>query len=92
MKRYFSDLFVGGKSLVDGLVVTFKALCQPIVTVQYPREEIDITPISGDILILFWTRKKIPSGAFPAACANGRAPPGALRSRAKKKRGKRKKH
>ncbi len=44
MKRYFSDLFVGGKSLVDGLGVTLKALCQPMVTVQYPREEIDITP------------------------------------------------
>lgn len=44
MKRYFSELYVGGKSLVVGLGVTLKALVQPIVTVQYPREEIDITP------------------------------------------------
>jgi NADH-quinone oxidoreductase chain I len=44
MKRYFSDLYIGGKSLVVGLGVTMKALVQPIVTVQYPREEINITP------------------------------------------------
>ena len=43
MKRYFSDIYVGGKSLVLGLGVTLKALVRPIVTVQYPREEIDIT-------------------------------------------------
>lgn len=41
---YFSELFVGGKSLIVGLGVTLKALFQPIVTVQYPREELDITP------------------------------------------------
>ena len=44
MKQYFSELYTGGKSLVEGLGVTMKALFQPIVTVQYPREEIDITP------------------------------------------------
>jgi len=44
MKQYFSEIYTGGKSLVEGLGVTFKALFQPIVTVQYPREEIDITP------------------------------------------------
>ena len=44
MKQYFSEIYTGGKSLVEGLGVTLKALFQPIVTVQYPREEIDITP------------------------------------------------
>jgi len=44
MKEYFSLLFSGAKSLVVGLGVTFRALLQPIVTVQYPREKIDITP------------------------------------------------
>jgi NADH-quinone oxidoreductase chain I len=44
MKQYFSEIYTGGKSLVEGLGVTVKALFQPIVTVQYPREEIDITP------------------------------------------------
>jgi NADH-quinone oxidoreductase chain I len=44
MKAYFSDIYTGGKSLVEGLGVTLKALFQPIVTVQYPREEIAISP------------------------------------------------
>jgi len=44
MSGYFKDIFTGGKSLVKGLTVTFKALISPTVTVQYPREKIDITP------------------------------------------------
>jgi len=44
MKEYFSQLFWGVKSLLVGLGVTFRALFQPIVTVQYPREKIVITP------------------------------------------------
>lgn len=43
MKRYFSEIYTGGKSLVVGLGVTMKALVSPVVTVQYPREEIDIS-------------------------------------------------
>ena len=31
-------------SLIAGLGVTFRAMCQPVVTCQYPREVIDITP------------------------------------------------
>jgi formate hydrogenlyase subunit 6/NADH:ubiquinone oxidoreductase subunit I len=44
MKEYFSLLYTGAKSLLVGLGVTFRALLQPAVTVQYPREKIDITP------------------------------------------------
>lgn len=44
MTDYFLDLYAGVKSLIIGMVVTFKAMLQPIVTVQYPRERIDITP------------------------------------------------
>ncbi|MBF0100170.1 MAG: NADH-quinone oxidoreductase subunit I [Desulfobacterales bacterium] len=44
MKQYVNNIYFGLKSLVVGLVVTFKAMIQPVVTVQYPREEIDITP------------------------------------------------
>jgi NADH-quinone oxidoreductase subunit I len=44
MSGYFSEIMTGGKSLIDGLAVTFKALIKPVVTVQYPREKIDITP------------------------------------------------
>ena len=44
MSGYFKELVVGGKSLIVGLGVTLKAFFQPIVTTQYPREKIDITP------------------------------------------------
>jgi NADH-quinone oxidoreductase subunit I len=44
MSGYFKELFVGGKSLIVGLGVTLKAFFQPLVTTQYPREKIDITP------------------------------------------------
>ena len=44
MNHYFSEIFTGGKSLLEGLGVTFKALISPVVTVQYPREKIDISP------------------------------------------------
>jgi len=44
MKAYFSELFTGGWSLIVGLKITLKALFTPIVTVQYPREKMVITP------------------------------------------------
>jgi len=44
MKEYFAQLFSGAKSLLIGLGVTFRALFQPMVTVQYPREKITISP------------------------------------------------
>lgn len=44
MKSYFSVIFTGAWSLITGLKVTIKALFTPIVTVQYPREKLVITP------------------------------------------------
>lgn len=44
MKQYFSLLFIGIKSLLIGLGVTFRALLTPAVTVHYPRQKIAITP------------------------------------------------
>lgn len=44
MKSYFSELFTGAWSLILGLKVTIKAMFTPIVTVQYPREKITVTP------------------------------------------------
>lgn len=44
MSGYFSDLITGSKSLLVGLGVTLKAIASPVVTVQYPREKIDVTP------------------------------------------------
>ncbi|MBN2704819.1 MAG: NADH-quinone oxidoreductase subunit I [Deltaproteobacteria bacterium] len=51
---YFGELWYGGKSLLIGLKVTFKAMLQPLVTVQYPREECNITPnYRGHIELVF---------------------------------------
>ncbi|NVN90261.1 MAG: NADH-quinone oxidoreductase subunit I [Desulfuromonadales bacterium] len=44
MREYFLQLFTGARSLLIGLGVTFRALFQPMVTVQYPRRKIEITP------------------------------------------------
>jgi len=44
MKSYFSELFTGAWSLIVGLKVTIKTMFTPIVTVQYPREKLEITP------------------------------------------------
>jgi NADH-quinone oxidoreductase subunit I len=53
MSGYFSELYTGTKSLLIGLGVTFKAMTQPVVTVQYPREKLDVTPnIRGHIELI----------------------------------------
>ena len=53
MSGYFQDLFSGGKSLVSGMLVTFKAFMKPTVTVHYPRQKIDVTPnIRGRLKML----------------------------------------
>jgi NADH-quinone oxidoreductase chain I len=44
MKEYFLQLYIGAKSLLIGMGVTLRALFQPIVTVQYPRERVELTP------------------------------------------------
>ncbi len=44
MNGYFHDLYRGSKSLLSGMLVTLKAIFQPTVTVQYPREKIEVTP------------------------------------------------
>jgi NADH-quinone oxidoreductase chain I len=44
MKEYFLELYIGAKSLLIGMGVTLRALFQPIVTVQYPRERVALTP------------------------------------------------
>jgi len=41
---YFSDLWTGAVSLLDGFAVTLKAMLSPVVTVQYPRERTPVPP------------------------------------------------
>jgi len=43
-RGYFGALWFGTKSLLIGLNATIREMLKPIVTVQYPREECDITP------------------------------------------------
>lgn len=41
---YWKEIIDGGWSLVEGMRVTVKRLAQPVVTVQYPRKKIEMTP------------------------------------------------
>lgn len=44
MSKYWSDVLGGTKSLAVGLGITIKAFFQPVVTMQYPREYVKMTP------------------------------------------------
>ncbi len=44
MKSYFKRLIFGPINLVKGLVVTFKNLVSPAITLQYPRQKMQMTP------------------------------------------------
>ena len=41
---YFKEIFYGGLSLLEGMAVTFRRLFRPLVTVQYPRKFMEISP------------------------------------------------
>jgi len=40
---YFKEIYYGGLSLVEGMIVTARRLFRPLVTVQYPRKKIPIS-------------------------------------------------
>jgi len=44
MSGYFKELYDGTKSLAVGLGITFKYMVGPVITVQYPRETLEMTP------------------------------------------------
>ena len=44
MMSYFKEIAVGFWSLIGGMAVTIRYFVKPIVTVQYPREKIQMTP------------------------------------------------
>jgi NADH-quinone oxidoreductase chain I len=91
MKRYFTDLFIGGWSLVVGLGVTMKALFQPIVTVQYPREEIDITPNYRGHIDLILDPKKNTFKCIACGMCERSCPSGCIKVKGEKLEGKKKK-
>jgi NADH-quinone oxidoreductase subunit I len=43
MGAYFSEIFLGLRSLVTGLGITFKEFFKPVVTVSYPMETIKMS-------------------------------------------------
>lgn len=91
MSGYFKEIWTGGKSLLTGLGVTFKAMISPVVTVQYPREKIDITPnFRGHIELTkdseTGTHKCITCGMCVRAC-----PSGCITVKGEKKEGEKKK-
>ena len=43
MSGYFKDLFGGTKSLFVGLGITFRYMCKPVVTLQYPHESLKMS-------------------------------------------------
>ncbi len=40
---YWKDIIEGGWSLVEGMRVTLRRIYRPVVTVQYPRKQIDMS-------------------------------------------------
>jgi NADH-quinone oxidoreductase subunit I len=44
MMSYFKEIAVGFWSLIGGMAVTIRYFVKPIVTVQYPREKIQMSP------------------------------------------------
>jgi formate hydrogenlyase subunit 6/NADH:ubiquinone oxidoreductase subunit I len=44
MIGYFKNIWVGFYSLLAGMAVTIRYFVKPIVTVQYPREKIEMSP------------------------------------------------
>jgi len=44
MINYFKDILVGFYSLLAGMAVTIRYFVKPIVTVQYPRKQLEMSP------------------------------------------------
>jgi NADH-quinone oxidoreductase chain I len=44
MMTYFKEIFTGFWSLLAGMAVTIRYFVKPVVTVQYPRQKIEMSP------------------------------------------------
>ena len=44
MMTYFKEIATGLWSLLAGMAVTIRYFVKPVVTVQYPRKKIQMTP------------------------------------------------
>jgi len=73
---YWKEIVVGGWSLVEGMRVTVKRLVRPVVTVQYPRRELMLSPAyRGHIELKEFpetgTHRCIACGTCQRACPTG---------------------
>jgi NADH-quinone oxidoreductase subunit I len=73
---YLKEIIDGGLSLVAGMKVTFRRLFQPLVTVQYPRYRIEMSPAyRGHIELKVFedtgTHKCIACGSCERMCPSG---------------------
>jgi len=73
---YFKDILEGGWSLVEGMRVTLRRLYKPVVTVQYPRQRVVLSPaFRGPIELVKFedtgTHKCIACGNCEKTCPSG---------------------
>jgi NADH-quinone oxidoreductase subunit I len=70
---YWKEIVEGGWSLVEGMRVTVRRLWRPVVTVQYPRKQLNLSPAyRGHIELRLFadtgTHKCIACGACQRVC------------------------
>jgi len=70
---YWKDIIEGGWSLVEGMRVTLRRIYRPVVTVQYPRKQIDMSAAYRGHIEFRWfaetgSHKCIACGACQRAC------------------------
>lgn len=76
MTAYIKEIALGTWSLFVGLAITIRYFFMPVVTVQYPRETIPMTPRFRGHTELVWdeerkSHKCIVCGACQKACPSG---------------------
>lgn len=73
---YWKEIIEGGWSLVEGMRVTVRRLVQPVVTVQYPRKELTLSPayrghIEFKVFPETGTHRCIACGTCQRTCPSG---------------------
>lgn len=73
---YWKEIIEGGWSLVEGMRVTVRRLVSPVVTVQYPRKELTLSPAyRGHIELKVFpeteTHRCIACGTCQRTCPSG---------------------
>lgn len=73
---YWKDIIEGGWSLVEGMRVTVRRLVRPVVTVQYPRKQLTLSPayrghIEFKVFAETGTHRCIACGTCQRTCPSG---------------------